>query len=1032
MKMEIGMKLGKLGKLALVALLACAPTYAQRLTKPHYAQVHTSEVPWADVTSTAYGASNNGTTDATSEVQAAATAATGGTLYFPPGTYLITCNSSDAYGTDGGISIPADTTVIISQGATIKCANSASALGVALRVVNVANVKILGGGTINGNVAGYTGGGSGFCIGLHGATDVTIRDVTLQNCWSDGIYLGLDGAGGDYSDRVTIDNVRATASQRAGLTIVAGDNVNITNSRFDTIDGTSPESGINITPTTSTDTIGSITIDNNILTGNTGDGLHVDLTQLTDPECNLTISNNAATSNTASGIYVANVLSGRVTIANNTCTTNATAGASYTGNISIYDVDAATAVVGNTLTNAATGDNVSIACVTNATKHVRVSGNVITGGLRGIYALGYNGVEAQYISVSDNTISGAAHEGIRFYNVKDGTINGNLVADNNTATGYSGIYTGAESNCSRQLVSNNTITGAHAYGTNTNCAYTTLVGNNASGFSTGDFSSSGSTTVVTAQRRMSSTTMLTSAFNPNLSIFNTASYFNSATWIPPRGVYIQSGAGNGRAIGGTGADTYAANVYANIVINSALGADIQTYLPDNTDARYIVGGGSSDTYHNRLQMKFHVGTSGSSYSDNAITFNARPYGDTNHFQIMTTAVSAFTNFEVRPHGATHSEFRLYDDTDGAFTGWAAPAAMGLGVTDAVLTMPNAYPAAPTGYFLTCSDAGVCSWGTLSAGLFTAGVDYSYLTAGDDLGLGGDGTAANAYSLLYANGAAEFNVQQNAVDFIVNGDTAPSVLHVNGTDGNVGINTAAPSSSYKLVVNGDLYADSLTTKNNNTGGPNFTSILENNGYTPSCAVDGTSGQMKLMDTSGTGSVYALSFCLGTTEAAKMTTSAFTPPQSATPTTAAEGEMAWDTNANAIEVYDATAAAPRLIPTLYTAQATIVDPDAIGSTITTDIPMLSVESGWAPGGIVLTTCGFKQNGTGTYSINVVKRTSPTAAPTTLDSLSGTGAEVTDPSPSVTTVAASEIMYVQISDVTTDLNYVQVWCEYYVAQN
>lgn len=152
-----------------------------------------------------------------------------------------------------------------------------------------------------------------------------------------------------------------------------------------------------------------------------------------------------------------------------------------------------------------------------------------------------------------------------------------------------------------------------------------------------------------------------------------------------------------------------------------------------------------------------------------------------------------------------------------------------------------------------------------------------------------------------------------------------------------------------------------------------------------------------------------------------------PNGANPTTDAEGEVAYDTDDDALEVYDGSAS--RLIPTKMTAQMTVFDPDTIQTT-SDALPMLAVEADWAPHGITIVDCGIKTDSSSTYSLNFEEWTSPSdGSPSTIETVAtSTSYEASDDGTlSDASIAAGSIIYIDLP--ATDVNTLQVWFTYYI---
>jgi len=121
---------------------------------------------------------------------------------------------------------------------------------------NVSNVTIDGGFFI-GDVANHSGnkGEWGHGIKCGGAKKITLKNLSCNYCWGDGIDLiegqYINGKAFINCNTITIDDVKCLNNRRQGLSIEAAENVVVKNSRFCN-NGfpkyTAPGSGIDIEP----------------------------------------------------------------------------------------------------------------------------------------------------------------------------------------------------------------------------------------------------------------------------------------------------------------------------------------------------------------------------------------------------------------------------------------------------------------------------------------------------------------------------------------------------------------------------------------------------------------------------------------------------------------------------------------------------------------------------------------------------------------------------------------------------------------
>jgi hypothetical protein len=139
-----------------------------------------------------FGAVGDGVTDDTAEIQAAVTAAAGGTLYFPPGTYLVSGTTAT-----GCVELP--TTGIRLQGAgkyltTIKMAAATDA----------AAVVCIDGDKLEIDGVGFDGQNTirvawQRAMVLRGVQDVSITNCRFYRIGDGGVLFGLQGFGGSDS-----------------------------------------------------------------------------------------------------------------------------------------------------------------------------------------------------------------------------------------------------------------------------------------------------------------------------------------------------------------------------------------------------------------------------------------------------------------------------------------------------------------------------------------------------------------------------------------------------------------------------------------------------------------------------------------------------------------------------------------------------------------------------------------------------------------------------------------------------------------
>lgn len=209
-----------------------------------------------------FGAKGDNSTDDTAAIQLALTNQS--SVYFPKGNYMVNAVT--------GLLPKSDQVIKIDEEATVKCiANNATNYNV-FKLSNISDV-IIQGGKIIGDRLIHTGvtGEFGMGIGIFDCSNILIKDITITNCWGDGIYIGGVSTA---SKKITIDNVICDNNRRQGLTITYTDGILVKNSEFKNSNGVLPQYGIDIEPNASTYAY-DIEIQNCKTYGNAGGGLQV-------------------------------------------------------------------------------------------------------------------------------------------------------------------------------------------------------------------------------------------------------------------------------------------------------------------------------------------------------------------------------------------------------------------------------------------------------------------------------------------------------------------------------------------------------------------------------------------------------------------------------------------------------------------------------------------------------------------------------------------------------------------------------------
>ncbi len=108
--------------------------------------------------------------------------------------------------------------------------------------------RILGDNTTHIGTAGEWGHGVNI---VDGCSDISIQDITIENCWGDGICMGGEETADHGSSNISVSHVVVDSNGRQGITVTKGSNISISKSKISNTGinrGKFPMDGLNIEP----------------------------------------------------------------------------------------------------------------------------------------------------------------------------------------------------------------------------------------------------------------------------------------------------------------------------------------------------------------------------------------------------------------------------------------------------------------------------------------------------------------------------------------------------------------------------------------------------------------------------------------------------------------------------------------------------------------------------------------------------------------------------------------------------------------
>lgn len=191
---------------------------------------------WISVKEAPYNAAGDGRGDDTAAIQAALD--TGENVWIPDGTYPINAQS--------GLNPRDNQKIRLSPNAFLKVISSEAGSYQVFKLQDKKGIFIEG-GVILGDRYSHTGssGEWGMGVSISGCRDITIKGVTIKDCWGDGVYISSSDIN-PCSRNIQITDCICEGNRRQGLSVVACRGALIMDCVFSGTTGTDPQCGLDL------------------------------------------------------------------------------------------------------------------------------------------------------------------------------------------------------------------------------------------------------------------------------------------------------------------------------------------------------------------------------------------------------------------------------------------------------------------------------------------------------------------------------------------------------------------------------------------------------------------------------------------------------------------------------------------------------------------------------------------------------------------------------------------------------------------
>jgi hypothetical protein len=193
----------------------------------------------------------------------------------------VSLDVATATGGRRGLTVPTGSRWVFHPNTVIRAIPGAASSYEIINLWDVSDIVIEGAGArIIGERDGHVGstGEWGQGVSLRGCSNITIRDLNVEDCWGDGFYVGVGTQ--NYCENVVLENLTSLRARRNGLSLISVKGFRCIDCNFSDTNGTAPQFGVDIEPNNTDEFLQGVLFERLRTGGNVGYGIGIALQAL--------------------------------------------------------------------------------------------------------------------------------------------------------------------------------------------------------------------------------------------------------------------------------------------------------------------------------------------------------------------------------------------------------------------------------------------------------------------------------------------------------------------------------------------------------------------------------------------------------------------------------------------------------------------------------------------------------------------------------------------------------------------------------